>query len=76
MQPDCTITESSHLTLKVLITTASDNIFFYFYLYFSEKIRLVISCALSLEMQSLIFSEKIVIIKKLEWCLLKFCLAH
>ena len=36
------------LTLKVLITAAVDDILIYFFLYFTEKIRLDISCESSL----------------------------
>ena len=32
------------LTLKALITTAADDIYKYFFIFFSEKIRLDISC--------------------------------
>ena len=32
------------LTLKVPITTAADNIYKYFFIFFSEKIRFDISC--------------------------------
>ena len=58
------------INLKVLITTTADNIFYFFVVLFSGKIRLDFSCELlnhSHEMSSLIFSKKM-IIKKNQNC--------
>ena len=67
----------SKLTLEMPITTAADNILsvLSFFLYFSDKIRLDISCELS-AMQTIHIKCQVLFYQKKSACpLLKSCLA-
>ena len=71
------------LTLKVLITAAVDDIlifFFFFFLYFTEKIRLYISCESSLG-SALTSNDKSLFSlkndkKESEYCLIQYILLN